>query len=517
MYIFTRGLILVFLGLFSTTYAQHPNVTVIQGKGACEPSVYINPTNLSNVVVGAVLNHVAQSSDRGQSWFSQEVKSTYGVWGDPVMVADTLGHFYYFHLSRVDTGSFIDRLVCQKSTDGGKTWSPGVAIGLNGKKAQDKQWAVVCPKTNHIYLTWTQFDGYKSTNPQDSSIIRFSKSTDGGISWSEPIRISHYAGTCLDDSNTVEGAVPAVDTQGNIFVTWAGPKGLVFNRSTDGGKTWLPKETPVDPMPGGWRQEIPGLMRCNGFPITAVDHSETSPYQNRIYVAWSDQRHGENDSDIFLKFSDNQGETWSNLIRVNNDKKGSHQFLPWLSVDPATGYIYLIFYDRRNYSDNRTDVYVAVSKNGGKRFENHRISAEPFTPNPQVFFGDYNNIHAINGFVVPVWTHLENKDIAVKIAQVDAYKIKTAHWLKPKSKADKLYKQTFTVFPDKPLSVWITDYKDEKTLAVLQNQKPTGKKKFTLQFYPKALGLKKGYYWINMQYNDGSDTLKYALVVDFRK
>jgi hypothetical protein len=503
--------------LFFSTFGQQNNYTIFDGKGACEPSVFINPTNLSNIVSGAVLNHVSNTQNTGKNWQNQILSSSLGVWGDPCIIADSLGNFYYFHLSKIDSGSFIDRLVCQKSSDGGKTWSDGTAIGLNGTKAQDKEWAVICPKTNNIYLTWTQFDKYKSTQPNDSSIIRFAKSTDLGESFSEPKRISFYSGNCLDNSLTVEGAVPAVDSEGNIFVAWAGPKGLVFNRSLDGGETWLPKETLIDEMPGGWRFDIPGIMRCNGFPVTGVDLAKNSPFKNRLYVMWSDQRNGENDTDIFLKYSDDKGETWSDLIRVNNDKKGNQQFFPWMSVDPATGYIYIVFYDRRNHKDHKTDVYLAVSKNGGKSFKNHQISDEPFTPNPKVFFGDYNNINALNGFVTPIWTHLNDTVISVKSTNINPYAIKTAHWLKPALKGEKPYNKNFKVFKNERLSCWISNYEDDKTLAVLFNQRLTKKGKLKVKFYPKSLGLTKGYYWLNLKYDSDKDTLQFPIIIDPRR
>ena len=91
-------------------------------------------------------------------------------------------------------------------------------------------------------MTWTQFDAYDSPNPKDSSFIMFSKSTNRGISWSEPKRISKFGGDCLDGDLTVEGAVPALGLNGEIYVTWAGPKGLVFQKSIDDGKTWLKEE-----------------------------------------------------------------------------------------------------------------------------------------------------------------------------------------------------------------------------------------------------------------------------------
>jgi len=118
--------------------------------------------------------------------------------------------------------------VVQKSTDKGSTWSTGTFMGLNGTKQQDKQWAAIDRRNNTIYVTWTEFDRYGSSAPTDSSRIMFSKSTDGGNTWSTQKRINKKSGDCVDSDNTVEGAVPAVGPNGEIYVTWAGPDGLVL-------------------------------------------------------------------------------------------------------------------------------------------------------------------------------------------------------------------------------------------------------------------------------------------------
>jgi len=121
-----------------------------------EPSIKMNPKNPAIIVAGANLNNFYYSSDTGRTWNRGQLTSSHGVWGDPVIEVDTMGNFYFFHLSNPPTGNWIDRIVCQKSTNNGKTWSDGTFVGLNGKKAQDKQWSVVDRQTNTIYLTWTQ-------------------------------------------------------------------------------------------------------------------------------------------------------------------------------------------------------------------------------------------------------------------------------------------------------------------------------------------------------------------------
>ena len=37
-----------------------------------------------------------------------------------------------------------------------------------------------------------------------------------------------------------------------------------------------------------------------------------------------------------------------------------------------------------------------------------KISESPFVPDANVFFGDYTNIAAITGRIVPVWTRMDN-------------------------------------------------------------------------------------------------------------
>ena len=387
-----------------------------------EPSIMINPYNTDQLVAAANIDNYYYSDNGGVTWTQGILTSTYGVWGDPCIIVDTNGHFYFLHLSNPSSGNWIDRIVCQKTTNGGQTWNNGSYMGLDGTKAQDKEWAIVDPANNNIYVTWTQFDDYGSTNPLDSSIIRFSRSVDGGESWSEAVRINKVAGDCLDEDNTVEGAVPAVGPNGEIYASWAGPLGLVFTKSTDQGITWPEENTFVTDIPGGWDYAIPGIYRANGLPITTCDLSG-GPYHGRIYINWSDQRNGLNDTDVWLVISDDGGITWSNIIRVNDDPAGKQQFFTWMDIDQTTGYLYIVFYDRRNYGDNLTDVYLAVSKDGGVTFDNMKISESPFNPTSSVFFGDYTNISAHDGIIRPIWARLEGGNLSVWTALIDSLNV----------------------------------------------------------------------------------------------
>lgn len=408
--------------VFAPAFPQHPNIMVSNGFSPEEPSIMISTKNPKYIVAGANIRSAYYSSDTGKTWAAQILTSPLGVYGDPTVICDTNGHFYFFHLSDPTGSAFLDRIVVQKSTDQGVSWSAGESIGYDPVKHNDKQWAVVDPRNNSIYTSWTLFDKYGSTSPTDSSYILFSKSTDGGATWSTALRINGQAGNCRDSDSTVEGAVPAVGPNGEIYVAWAGPQGLVFDKSLDGGNTWMANDKIITAIPGGWDFAIPGISRSNGLPITVCDLSK-GPRKGTIYINWADQRNGVGDTDVWLVKSDDGGSTWSAPIRVNNDAPGRQQFFTWMAIDQENGYLYFVFYDRRNYTDNRTDVYMARSTDGGNSFQNFKISETPFAPSPNIFFGDYSNVSVQKGIVRPIWTRLDNGQLSVWTALVDTASI----------------------------------------------------------------------------------------------
>ena len=398
-------------------FAQHTNVRISNISAPNEPSIMINPRNPKYIVAGANLNNNYYSADTGKTWTRTQLTSTYGVWGDPTILVDTAGSFYFFHLSNPSGGNWIDRIVCQKSTNNGTSYSNGAFTGLNGTKAQDKQWGIIDTKTNAIYITWTQFDSYGSSNPNDSSHILFSKSTDGGLTWSAAKRLDAKGGDCIDSDNTVEGAVPAISPNGQLNVAWAGTDGLYYSKSKNSGATFS-KPKVISSIVGGWDYTIPGLDRCNGLPVTVCDNSN-GPNRGTIYINWTDQRNGTGNTDVWLIKSTNAGKTWSQPVRVNDDNSNRHQFLTWMTVDQTNGNLYFVFYDRRNYTDNKTDVYMARSTDGGQTFVNFKISETAFTPVSSVFFGDYTNVSVTNNIVRPIWTRMDGGATSVYTALVN--------------------------------------------------------------------------------------------------
>jgi hypothetical protein len=422
--------------------SQYDNVVIyseqVGGIGPCEPAIFINPKSPNKMVVSMVSEKTMQTSgtktgsnkiyfskDFGRSWLARNVKSKFGDFGDPCIIADNEGYFYYFHMSDPQKlgweGSLVmDRIVCQRSVNG-KSWNKGVSIGHNPPKKHEKPWAAFNETSGSVIVAWTQYDQFNSVNPLDSAHIMVSISNNRGLSWTPAIRVNEFGGDCNGALQTPTGAVPTAGPEQDIYVTWAYDESIYFDRSIDGGITWLKRDKVVADQPGGWHFDVPGFSKGSGVPVNACDISY-GIYHGNIYVVWADQRNGATNTDIWIAKSTDRGDSWTDPARVNDDPLtglGKHQCFSWVSVDPITGIIYVVFYDRRNYDDMKTDVYMAYSSDGGDTFVNEKISQQPFEPDDDVYMGDYINIVSYGGFVRPIWTELSNGKLQIVTAIID--------------------------------------------------------------------------------------------------
>lgn len=433
------ALCLVVLSPSVASAQQVVRITEPSAIAPAEVTIAINPKNPDNMIAASFQtgrppkpragSYHYVTFDGGKTWKTVPTPDPKNlVQGDDVVAFSSDGIAYHAHLSfdgirlarppRAENGMIVN-----VSKDGGNTWTDGTpainhintVIPFEDKPGLVVDNALSSPSKGNVYLAWTRFDVYGSSNPEHRSQIYFTRSTDQGQTFSMPIRISDTGGDCLDGDNTVEGAVPAVGPNGEVYVVWAGPLGLVMDKSLDGGLTFG-KDKVIGNMPGGWDFSVEGLDRANGMPVTGVDLSN-GPNKGTLYVNWIDERNG--DQDVFVMSSRDGGDTWSAPVRVNDDpvKNGKVQFFTWMAIDPADGSVNVIFYDRRDGKATETHLTLARSVDGGKTFVNHKVDLPAFSANPRMFFGDYSSISAYDGRVVPVFMHfLNDGKLAVSVA-----------------------------------------------------------------------------------------------------
>jgi hypothetical protein len=406
--------------------AQFNNIvlsTEAEGKlPPMEPSILINPNQPNNIVAGIAPDYCIVSSDGGITWKGNTLKSYYGVVGNPALVSDPKGNMYYFHLADPSgkgpsAPEWLDRISCQKSTNSGSHWGAATFVGLTPPKDNKYAWPATHSKKDLLVVTWTQFDQYGSSDSTQRSNIMFSKSTNKGDRWSDPVVINKLSGDCLDGDYTTIGASPMISFDEKIFVVWSHAGNIYLDRSYDDGKTWIKNDMSIAKQIGGSNYKVPGINATNGIPVTAIDNSG-SPFHGSLYVVWADQRNGEDDTDIWMSRSSNRGDNWSSPTKVNQDGKGKHQFMPWVTVDQTNGILYVLYYDRRNHDDNKTDVYLAWSMDSGNKFSEVKISEAPFTPDESKPFGNYVGISAYKNIIAPIWTRMDEGKTKVLTAVV---------------------------------------------------------------------------------------------------
>ena len=143
------------------------------------------------------------------------------------------------------------------------------------------------------------------------------------------------------------------------------------------------------------------------MPVTVVDHCKDSPFYGRVYVCWGDQNKSLG-GEIYFAFSDDRGKNWSEPRRISGGGK-SDQFLPWLTIDPTSGALFAVYYDRRETdAPTETNTYLAQSTDGGAHWSELKINNAPFYPSDEFFMGDYNHISAHGGVIRPIWTELRD-------------------------------------------------------------------------------------------------------------
>ncbi len=387
-----------------------------------EPGIALNPNNPSQIV--AVYQGGAQVQGLGAAAFSGDAGKTFTIakgtaapdWhvvGDVTTAFDNQGRAFWCYLAfdRLGTASYWahnagrNGIFVRSSSDAGKTWGKAVAVkAFASGHEPDIQFedeprifadtAAQSPFAGNLYVGWVEWQ-------IDKSIMLFSRSTDAGQSWSAPMRIDAHAGLPRDDNGSLGGFMLTVAPDGSLYVIWNDGNSIVLTESHDGGKTFSHPQPIIETAPP-YFGDVPGVSRVEGF--AQIASGKYADNRARLYVAWSDYRNG--DVDVFLSSSDDGGHTWSPATRVNNDPvhDGVDQFYQSLAVDPITGSIYVMFYDRRSDPKNeKLTITLARSNDGGRSFRNYAWTSTPWD-GQGAFIGDYTWITAYNNRVYAAWT-----------------------------------------------------------------------------------------------------------------
>lgn len=390
--------------------SQYPTTYVTNDlKDQSETAIAISPSNPSLLMsvwndfhYGNSKPGYAFSTDGGNSWTTEDVIPahdgyTNGV--DPSAAFDRYGNAYYCYIASLNGG--YGPIYVSKTT----TFQPPVSWShkqVSDLTSQDKPYMTVDntggTRDGRIYVSWTD----KSVE----TAIKFAYSTNQGISYSTPILLaSETSGIAL-----VQGSVPAVGPNGDLFVIWLEVGNNVANsyvklrKSTDGGLNFGPAKTIAQLT---WITQYIGKIEIAHFPSIAID-----PNTGVIYVSYS------NGFPVRLKWvrSTDGGDSWSSPLTIADLGVG-WQFFPWVTVDPS-GRVSVAFMHSADLT--LVDSYIVESFNGGITFGSPvRISYPSTNPNYAGPQHHYLGVASTIGYTYPLWTDyywanpiLKNADVA---------------------------------------------------------------------------------------------------------
>jgi hypothetical protein len=185
--------------------------------------------------------------------------------------------------------------------------------------------------------------------------------------------------------------------------------------------------------------------------------------------------------------------------------------MPAMTVDQTTGYLYILFYDQRNFADEgSTDVCLAVSKNGGLKFEKYKVNDKTFKPNKEESFGNYIGISAVNNSVRPIWMQRDKKkELNVYTAIIDAeslqkYKEPLEIEMGKSFKFAEEIKIPFSLKNAGEVSAVITKPLDANFEKIIFKSKKLKAGNNSLLIKSKELGLTKGSYVLTLYSNNSS-------------
>jgi hypothetical protein len=440
-----------------STLSVGRNVNISRLAGAqVETAIAIDPTDprrlfaVSNQLSSSPGLFAAYSTDGGKHWQDSDPGDGViadGSTGDPLPPAccdpsvafDQFGNLF---LAYLDTNGhpFPDTVVAL-STDGGRDFS--VLATFPAVYGTDQPHIATGPgRSPGTGSVWVDFSaGLTFVDPTDfTSAIQAAGAHVTGLgevgAFSTP--------ESVPNSNHEDFGGIAVGPDGAVIVSFqsafppsVGPDTIMVSVDRDGlGHRGFSKPTAAAVTQVGSNRPIPAQPhRTIDAESSLIWDRSGGPHNGRIYLVYTDAPNPKSDdTDIFVRFSDDQGKHWSDPERVNDDTGTNSQFLPRIALDQTTGNIAVTWYDCRHDTgkggsgdtdgipNDDAQFWGSVSLDGGATFlPNLQISAGTSSvvtdpnvtyqyPDPDIGFdfGDYTGLAFDHGKFYPIWADNSN-------------------------------------------------------------------------------------------------------------
>ncbi len=367
----------------------------------------------------------ARSTDGGETWTYPDATDKTIADGDagqgtsaccdPTLAWDSFGNLYVTYLN-----SAASAVVTLLSTDGGATFSP--LATFSGSVDQPTVVAADVPGGVGVWIVWNQ---------SGSMVARGALATGLGTvgTFSATQTAPSTSGCSFGDIAVApSGVVVQVCEQPS---GGQGPANIRLNIDADGlgAGGFAAVSTATSTNVGGF-DFIPAQNNrsVDAEAGLAYDANPSSPQFGRLYLVYSEEVVAEaHDLETMVRFSDDDGVSWSAPIRVNDDATTTSQFMPKIATDPATGNIGVCWHDARNSGTNTAmEIFCSTAlPSATPTFSSNVVVSDAASTSTGggVEFGDYMGLAFKGGVVHPVWADTSNStgDNPNGTANFDAY------------------------------------------------------------------------------------------------
>jgi hypothetical protein len=322
---------------------------------------------------------------------------------DPwVTVSPNNGWAYALSLSFTGTslepGSSSAMLVA-RSQDFGTTWQLPHALIASGAQVFNDKGSITADPTNdsYVYAVWDQLTS------QNTGPTWFARTTTMGSTWENARPIYDPGPSAQTIGNQIvvlpDDSLLNVFTQIDTAADGTTSSRARVIRSTNNGLTWSNPITIAELEPVGT------INPANNAPVRdGSDMVSVSAGAGAVYVAWQDARFSMGNmphDGIVLARSTDGGQTWSTPVQVNADTN-VQAFTPTVNVR-ADGVIAVTYFDLRNNTTPTdttlyADCWMVTSTDGGASFTEQHLSGSfnlKNAPDSQgLFLGDYQALES---------------------------------------------------------------------------------------------------------------------------
>ena len=236
-------------------------------------------------------------------------------------------------------------VVMQKSLDHGKTFSGMVHVSPGfPASGGDLAPLVVEPKTGAVDLL---YQGYGITDlvtyAMTPAYEYFTRSTDGGATWSAPLKVGASAGTMSLDEWWIDTAI-GMDGGGNLYATWdtqgtnadGSPNDIGWlSYSTDHGKSWAGA---IQATPDTLK--VPHVMAVAGGPAGTAyvgTLTDSDPRGYAMYLRAFSIRNGWQSAPVQVSTEFGAPSVWPGDTFGIDVLSPSELMLSWGSATPSVG------------------------------------------------------------------------------------------------------------------------------------------------------------------------------------